>query len=116
MRVDPGVGAEVREGFAVSELIVEDGIVRGIRGHDSEERAEIVIGADGRNSFVARSVRAPEYHQRPSLTCGYYSYFSGVDLEGVELYPREGGASWPSRPTVASSTLPRDGQSPTLSG
>ena len=85
-------GAEVREAFAVSGLIVEDGRVCGIRSGITEERAEIVIGADGRNSFIARSVQAPEYHQRPSLTCGYYSYWSGVEMDGVELYPREGGA------------------------
>jgi flavin-dependent dehydrogenase len=86
-------GAEVRESFAVSSLIVEDDTVCGIKSASGiEERAEIVIGADGRNSFVARSVRAPEYHTRESLTCGFYSYFSNVDLQGVELYPREGGA------------------------
>lgn len=90
-------GAEVRESFAVTELIVEDGMVRGIRGQSAggllmEERANIVIGADGRNSFIARSVDAPTYHERESLTCGYYSYWSGVEMNGVELYPRQGSA------------------------
>ena len=49
-----------------------------------------MIGADGMRSLVARSVRAPEYHRIPSLSCGYYSYWSGIDIEGVEFYPREG--------------------------
>jgi len=89
-------GAEVRESFAVSEVVVEDGMVVGIRGSANgrivEERARIVIGADGRNSLVARQVGAPVYNDRPSLTCGYYSYWSGVEMAGVELYPRVGGA------------------------
>jgi len=88
-------GAEVREAFATRSLLIEDGVVRGIRGQSAdgrvvEERANIVIGADGRNSLVAHSVAAPEYHARPSLTCGYYSYWSGVPMDGVEIYPREG--------------------------
>jgi len=37
-----------------------------------------VIGADGRNSLVAKTVRAEEYNVRPALTCGYYAYWSDV--------------------------------------
>ena len=53
-------GAEVRQGFTVQELLWEDGRVVGIRGRDAtgatvEERAHIVIGADGARSFVARA-------------------------------------------------------------
>jgi len=49
----------------------------------------MVIGADGVNSFVARAVRAPEYDVRPVAACGYYSYFSGVGLDDIELYVRD---------------------------
>jgi 2-polyprenyl-6-methoxyphenol hydroxylase-like FAD-dependent oxidoreductase len=52
------------------------------------ERAQIVIGADGLRSFVARSVQAPSYNARPALTCAYYSYWSDLPLAGAELYPR----------------------------
>ena len=110
-------GAEVREGFAVDEVLITDDTVVGIRGHAKrgqpiEERARIVIGADGVNSFVARAVRAPEYDLRPVAACGYYSYFSGVQQDDIELYVREhyafGGAptndglhlvmvNWPTR-------------------
>ena len=82
-----------------------------------EERARIVIGADGVNSFVARAVRAPEYDVQPVAACAYYSYFSGLRQDDIELYVREhvafGGAptndglhlvmvNWPARdfPTI----------------
>ena len=110
-------GVEVREGFTVDELIVEGDTVVGIRGRAKganrvEERARVVIGADGVNSFVARAVKAPEYDARPTAACGYYSYFRGVPQDDIELYVRDhfafGGAptndglhlvmvNWPAR-------------------
>jgi 2-polyprenyl-6-methoxyphenol hydroxylase-like FAD-dependent oxidoreductase len=87
-------GAEVREGFTVDELLVADDTVIGIRGHAKgmtpvDERARIVIGADGVNSFVARTVRAPEYDAQPVAACAYYSYFSGIRQNDIELYIRD---------------------------
>lgn len=88
-------GAEVREGFTVEGLLSDDNAVAGIRGRSHrgapvEERARIVIGADGVHSFVARAVRAPEYDTRPVTGCGYYSYFSGVAQDDIALHVREG--------------------------
>jgi flavin-dependent dehydrogenase len=88
-------GAELRERFSVQDVLVEDGRVAGIRGRAAgganvEERARIVIGADGRHSVVARAVRAEDYNVRPALTCGYYSYWSGVPLDGAEIALRPG--------------------------
>jgi 2-polyprenyl-6-methoxyphenol hydroxylase-like FAD-dependent oxidoreductase len=87
-------GAEVREDFTVDALLIADDTVIGIRGHATgmnpvEERARIVIGADGVNSFVARAVRAPEYDVQPVAACAYYSYFSGLRQDDIELYVRE---------------------------
>jgi 2-polyprenyl-6-methoxyphenol hydroxylase-like FAD-dependent oxidoreductase len=115
-------GVEVRESFTVDELLMKDDTVTGIRGRAQggqpiEERARIVIGADGVNSFVARSVQASEYDRRPVAACGYYSYFSGVEQDDIELYVRDhhafGGAptndglhlvmvNWPTKdfPTI----------------
>ena len=42
------------------------------------EHAEVVIGADGRNSFVARAVRPEQYNEKPQTLCGYYTYWSGL--------------------------------------
>ena len=88
-------GAEVRERFTVEELLTEDGHVVGIRGRAAggasvTEKARVVIGADGVHSRVARTVEAPEYGVQPSRTCAYYGYWSGVPVDGVELYPRPG--------------------------
>ena len=88
-------GVEVREGFGVEELVVEDGTVRGIRGATTggasvTATARVVIGADGLKSFVARSVGAEQYNERPRLLCGYYSYWSGLPMDGrFETYVRD---------------------------
>ena len=68
--------------------------VTGIRSHAPGgatvmEAARIVIGADGMRSLVARTVQPPAYHTKPALTCIYYTYWSGIPMEDVELYPRE---------------------------
>ncbi|MEO8611253.1 MAG: NAD(P)/FAD-dependent oxidoreductase [Chloroflexota bacterium] len=86
-------GAELREGFIAEELIWEGEHVVGIRGRTIQgsavnERARIVIGADGRHSLVAKAVNAPVYNQHPVLTCGYYGYWEGVPLKGGEMYRR----------------------------
>jgi len=88
-------GAELRERFSVEEIITEADVVAGIRGRDAKgatvtEKARIVIGADGARSLVANAVAAPVYLDRGMLTCNYYSYWSGISLEGAELYPRVG--------------------------
>jgi len=85
-------GVEVREAFVVVDLTWENGRVTGVRGISGRktftEKAKIVIGADGLRSMVARLVEAPTYNSRETLTCSYYSYWSGLDTEAVELYSR----------------------------
>ena len=81
-------GAEVRERFSVDELVRDGDRVVGIRGRAAggatvTEKAPIVVGADGMRSFVARTVQAPAYDARPGLTCAYYTYWSGVPLDGA---------------------------------
>ena len=99
-----GAGAEVREGFGVDELVVDDGRVVGIRGHDAggstvTEHARIVIGADGLKSFVARHVDAEQYHERPRQLCGYYSYWSDLPVDGKFEISIRDDRGWGAAPT-----------------
>jgi flavin-dependent dehydrogenase len=96
-------GAEIREGFIVEELTGENGRVTGIQGRDRggrtvTETARVVVGADGRHSLVARQVRPEQYHERPEIQAGYYTFFSGVPATVAEFYdrPPRGFAAWPT--------------------
>jgi flavin-dependent dehydrogenase len=79
-------GAELREGFPVHGLTYQGDSVTGVRGPwGMVEQARVVIGADGRNSNVAKWVGAHTYAQTPTLTCWYFSYWSGVRSDGLEV-------------------------------
>ena len=52
-----------------------------------------MVGADGISSLVARSVKAETYQEKPRLLAGYYSYWSGLPVDGFEAYDR-GDRSW----------------------
>jgi flavin-dependent dehydrogenase len=84
-------GAEVRERFALKELVEEDGRVVGIVGETAdgvrfEERAHLVIGADGMHSLVARLVGAPATQEEPTYNVGSYAYFGGIAEGTLEIY------------------------------
>src|SRR5688500_15152914 len=84
-------GAEVRERFVVDELLFEHGRVAGVRGHaiggsPVVERARVVVGADGRHSLVAKTVRPEHYNERPPLQCGYYTYWRGLECDAFTTY------------------------------
>jgi 2-polyprenyl-6-methoxyphenol hydroxylase-like FAD-dependent oxidoreductase len=90
-------GAEVREGFTVETLLWDGDRVVGIKGHSRtggsvDERARIVVGADGIHSLVAKSVQAPEYDAKPALTTNYYTYYSGFEADDIEMYVRDAHA------------------------
>jgi 2-polyprenyl-6-methoxyphenol hydroxylase-like FAD-dependent oxidoreductase len=96
-------GVELREGFTVEQLVWADNRVAGIKGRsrngrDVEERARIVIGADGVHSRVAREVQPSEYDVKPPLSTFYYSYYSGFEADDLEQYVRDyhGAACFPT--------------------
>lgn len=83
VRAARAADAEMRERTTVTELIWEDGQVGGVvaqaaDGNAYPELAQVVIGADGRHSRVAKWVRAHAYESAPALTPAYYAYFRGV--------------------------------------
>jgi 2-polyprenyl-6-methoxyphenol hydroxylase-like FAD-dependent oxidoreductase len=88
-------GAEVRQGFTVDEVLIEDGRVVGIKGRAKHgdpiiECAQVVVGADGRHSVVAEAVRPEQYDEKPPLLAAYYTYWSGLPMDGqFETYIRE---------------------------
>jgi flavin-dependent dehydrogenase len=88
-------GAEFRPNFLMESLLWNGDQVEGVRGRHGHQRiscaekARITIGADGKNSALARAVGAPIYEETPALTCWYFSYWSGVPTEGFELYVRD---------------------------
>lgn len=96
-------GAQVREAFTVDDVVVEDGAVVGVRGRTATgtrvlERARVVIGADGRNSRIARAVGAGEYAAKPMLQWAFYTYWSGLDVDGMEtvIRPDRGWGAFPT--------------------
>lgn len=102
-------GAEVREGFTVDEIIIEDGQGKGIRGHDRDghrvtAHARVVIGADGANSRVAAAVQAERYNEKPTLQAGFYSYFTDLPVNGFEITIRP-DRGWAALPTNDGLTL-----------
>jgi 2-polyprenyl-6-methoxyphenol hydroxylase-like FAD-dependent oxidoreductase len=97
-------GAEVREGFTVENLVIENGRVTGIRGRSEggesvTENARVVIGADGLHSLVAEALRPEKYNEKPPLNASYYTYWSGLPMNGrFEAYvrPFRAFAAWPT--------------------
>jgi len=103
--------AEAREEFAVTDLIVEDGKVVGVRGTElrtkaqREFRGKIVVGADGAASVVAKALgrgNQPEEHSCVAVRA-YYKGVKGlagnIELHFVDevlpgyfwIFPLDGG-------------------------
>lgn len=90
-------GADIVEGFTVDGLLVDGDRVVGVQGRapDGEHcelRAPITIGADGRDSIVARTVQAPRYHVREARYGMLFATFSAVDFSADETFVRDGAA------------------------
>jgi flavin-dependent dehydrogenase len=90
-------GAEFRDGFLVQEMVTDGDRIAGIRGRDAgasksdvTENARIVVGADGMRSMIASAVRASEYNTKPALACYYYTYWSGLKWDAIDLSIRGG--------------------------
>jgi flavin-dependent dehydrogenase len=87
-------GVELRTRFLVEDVVRDGNCVTGIRGRSLDggpavsERASVTIGADGRRSCIAHAVGAASYDEVPTAACWYFSYWSDVDLPGLEFYVR----------------------------
>lgn len=90
-------GAELIDQFVVSDLSLSEGRVVGVRGHQrgstsatSTLDAHVVVGADGLHSTVGDLIGALRYRERPSMTCVYYSYWSGIPERHASFHARAG--------------------------
>jgi flavin-dependent dehydrogenase len=98
-------GAEVREAFTVEEIVTDDGRVTGIRGHSKDgdsvvEKANVVVGADGKHSLLVKAVEPETYNERPSQLAMYYAYWSDLPVAGFETTIRaENRRGWAALPT-----------------
>ena len=85
-------GATVEFGVSVTAVLRgDDGRVVGVRvrdgaGRERVERADLVVGADGRASLVAAQVAAPTLVAGRSASSIVYGYFEGLPVDGYEWY------------------------------
>lgn len=93
-------GADVRSGVKVTGLIRENGRIAGVRTGDGPITAQLVVGADGRHSLVAKMVDAQEYSTTPMGRVPIWGYFDGVeDREGRIRIARIGENAYLASPT-----------------
>jgi flavin-dependent dehydrogenase len=82
-------GVEPREGLSVQAVLGNGDRRTGIRsrtkaGSTSAEQRRLVVGADGRNARVARSVQASEFNTKLPRQGTCCMYGNGVPREGFE--------------------------------
>ncbi|MDA1356045.1 MAG: NAD(P)/FAD-dependent oxidoreductase [Proteobacteria bacterium] len=98
-RAAQNAGAELRGGCRVGGLLFENGRVVGVEAKDAEgrqfsARAELIIGADGPASMVARCVGAAEHHVEPPLQSNIWSYWRDVPVDHLHITIREGAGAF----------------------
>jgi 2-polyprenyl-6-methoxyphenol hydroxylase-like FAD-dependent oxidoreductase len=85
LRAAEEAGAEVWTGAKVTALARDDGRVTGVRvargGAEQVITARLVVGADGRNSTIARLAGSRTYNLTSSERFVYWSFFTGADVE-----------------------------------
>jgi len=78
-------GADLRMASKVTGLLEDRGRVAGVRvaqnGSETTLRARLIVGADGRNSTIARLVGARKYNLTPNERFLYWTFFEGVEPE-----------------------------------
>lgn len=92
-------GAEIRHGETVVGLLRDfDGRVRGATvldggGNRHEIASELVIGADGIGSLVAREVGAATLREARRATATLFGYWSGIGTEGYQWHYMPGASA-----------------------
>jgi flavin-dependent dehydrogenase len=86
-----GAGAEIRYDTAMTALLRDrNGRVRGVRARDRsgafDATADLVVGADGVSSPVAAAVGASTRWRGTARGVAIYSYFEGIEADGIEWH------------------------------
>jgi hypothetical protein len=103
-------------GVSVHGLLRVGGRVAGVMTSAGERRARLVIGADGRNSRIARLAQAKTYHDHPPVTFGYYTYWRGARLPACTPCSNPAGSSASSRSVAASRSRSCKDRAPSTPG
>jgi len=112
-------GAEVVHGVSLDSLVQDaHGRVRGALVATRDQtviriEADMVVGADGRRSNVARLAGAEVEHLSPNATANIYGYWPGLGINGYHWYWMAGAASG-AIPTNDDETCIFAGVPPTL--
>jgi 2-polyprenyl-6-methoxyphenol hydroxylase-like FAD-dependent oxidoreductase len=87
----------------VTDVVFEDGRVVGIRaktngGSQVTERADIVVGADGKHSMIAKAAQPRRYWEKPARSIACYAYWREVGLHGGQIHAldRRVVGAWPT--------------------
>jgi 2-polyprenyl-6-methoxyphenol hydroxylase-like FAD-dependent oxidoreductase len=84
-------GIQVEMGVSAHGLLRQGGRVTGVVTSAGQRRARLVIGADGRNSRIARLAGATTYHDHPPVTFAYYTYRRDCPAAGVHAWLEPSG-------------------------
>jgi 2-polyprenyl-6-methoxyphenol hydroxylase-like FAD-dependent oxidoreductase len=99
-------GAEIRFRHSLAQVIGGPGgrvcgaVLRDGAGEAVEVKAEVVVGADGLGSALARLVGAPILHQGLSASAVIYGHWSGLGAQGYH---------WYFRPNASAGVIPTNG-------
>jgi flavin-dependent dehydrogenase len=89
-------GAQVEYGVRLVDLLrsgegrVTGVVVKNNEGREIRIRSNLVIGADGMRSSVARLVGSESYRSGRHASGVVFGYFSGLDIDGFHWYYRPG--------------------------
>jgi flavin-dependent dehydrogenase len=97
-------GVDVHDHTAVTSVLRSGEQVVGIEarsvtGRSLRALAPIVIGADGKQSFIANQVGAAYEHYQPPVSIAYYAYWDGripADAVGLHFAPRLAAGLFPT--------------------
>lgn len=84
-------GVELRDRTRVTRVLFEHGRATGVQmecaGTNETAKADVVVGADGRHSFVARAVQADEYLAYDAPRGMYWAYWDAPRAWAGDGYP-----------------------------